>query len=743
MKIVPAYLPSKKIRLLVIGQCPGKTEAEKGRPFVGVDGLQLRTWLRGAGLSPDDEGVGWDNVFQGFNGDGTYKPTAKEQKEGFARLREMIAFLKPEVVLLVGGIAAHFQFKGGITKLNGRREAVDGVTYFCVLHPGYYRNAQIHGSRGAALAAEADILGVLKQVAAVLGGDEAAGVRLPEGFYVDQPRHLDFSDGPLAIDVETCGDTKDPRVAEFVCAATSDGAIMFDKPIIDRSAELTIWNAPYDGLVLGVWDAVWDDPKLKAHMMGEQDTTLKGMALRYLDHPMMSYPEAERLNGLPEYCLDDAMTTAQINPIIEECMDESVLDLYNTLEKPLLPLWTKMSMEGSFYLDHEALTKYQWELAEKVGGLLLEVEDMLPRGREVKACSVCGIRAGDKQPGQRCEGGANHRWGVEFWADEPVNLNSPVHQLLPALQDLGIPVVSTGAGELELYADRYPVLKGLLDYREANKELTTYIDPWCTVPLGERLGAIWNPHGTWTMRVSSRGPNVMNIPNKCGKECDEMMHGSDCRDLWRFFHAGEEHDLLSFDHAQLEVRLGAHLSEDPAMIAACQSEDVHGSFQKMLGLEDRRLTKIFVFGAMYGGSAEAFDRAATKFGVKLGYSTIMEGMTLIKTRFARYFQWAAETSELRVVPGLFGMRHVVPPGEEYHRGLEAVNAGPQGGGGLVTKWGMLALHRAGYEVVCQVHDSITVRVRKKNTKAAKKEVPRIMEEAIPHPLLVPLKVELK
>ena len=75
--------------------------------------------------------------------------------------------------------------------------------------------------------------------------------------------------------------------------------------------------------------------------------------------------------------------------------------------------------------------------------------------------------------------------------------------------------------------------------------------------------------------------------------------------------------------------------------------------------------------------------------------------------------------------------------------MEAVNAGPQGGGGLVTKFGMLALHRAGYEVVCQVHDSITVRVPDAFAEEAKVDVPRLMESAIPHPLLVPLKAELK
>jgi uracil-DNA glycosylase family 4 len=730
--LVPGTYP-EHATCLVIGQAPGRTEFQKMRPFVGVDGLQLRAWLRACALSPD--ALAYDNVYPYWTGNPVYKPTAKEAKAGYARVADCLLTL-PNVstVLLVGGVAAHMVFKGTMAQCNGRREVRDGVTYVAVFHPGFYRNAGIHGNRGAQQAAEAEILTALRQVSAVLSGDEKGGVELPEGNYVNDliiPSYGSgafFPWGPVAVDVETCGDVKDPREAAFVLAAVAGdkvNLITFDPPRILPGAVIEVHNVPYDGIVLNTWDAHWEDSKMYMHMQGETDSTLKGWSLRNLDHLMLSYPEAERLGVLDTYCLDDAQTTHRAIPMLREMTDNSVLALYDDLEQPLLALWTKMSIEGAFYLDHEALTVYRDQLTVEVDELLSEVESMLPRGRDVKHCLTCGRRKVVK--GEKCEGGANHKWEVYFDAEEPVNLNSPIHQLLPALNELGIPATSTGKGELEGLVGDFPTLRGLLDYRKAHKELSTYIDPWCRTPEGERLGGIWNPHGTWTMRVSSRGPNMQNIPN----------------DLWRFFHAGEGYTLMTWDHAQLEVRLAAHLSQDPVMMAACREEDVHAYFQKELGLDDRRLTKVFVFGALYGGSADGFDRAAKKFGLDLDYDMIVSGLRLIKDRFRVYFEWARKTSELRRVPGLFGMIHVVPPGgEEYHRGLEAVNCGPQGGGGFVTKYGMLALHRAGYEVLCQVHDSITLRVADCDVEDAKIEVPRIMETACP-PLSVPLKAELK
>lgn len=117
--IVPGHYP-EGARLLIVGQSPGRAEAERGEPFVGVDGQQLRSWLRQMGL--DVQATAFDNVHQDFNGDPTYKPTTKECKAGYTRLLQEIATRQPEIVLLLGGVAAHWRFKGGIIALCGRQE---------------------------------------------------------------------------------------------------------------------------------------------------------------------------------------------------------------------------------------------------------------------------------------------------------------------------------------------------------------------------------------------------------------------------------------------------------------------------------------------------------------------------------------------------------------------------------------------------------------------------------------------
>lgn len=537
-------------------------------------------------------------------------------------------------------------------------------------------------------------------------------------------------DSPAAIDVETFGskpkEAKDCRTAKFICAAVAPhGVVTFNKPEVRPGAKVIVHNIPYDPVVLGVWDAEWDDTKVKAHLAGLPDTTLKGLQTRLLGRPAYTYDQAQDEGKVPEYNLYDAVNTWDLFPAIK--LKPGPQRLYDELEKPLLPLWAKMTLEGSFRLDGGALAEYRDVLAEEVDYLLECVHADLPEGRTVTRCTKCGLLKEDKEKGQKCEDGKNHSWETSFDPDARININSPVAQLLPALQSLGLAVKDTGADTLRLVEGQHPVIRSMLDYREKFKEKSTYIDPWWGIAAaGKLLGSIWRPTGAWTGRVSSAGPNLQNVP----------------KHLERFFLAPKEgYELLTFDNAQLEVRIAAHISQDPALIAACQSGDLHAEMQELYGLPNRRAAKVGTFGTMYlGGPGVILDKAR-EYGVPMTWKEAEQLQALVYARMPDYFRWAHSIAEERVIEGLFGRIHNVPPGgEDYHQDKQAVNSPIQGGAGDVCKYQMRDVWRAGYWVVRQVHDSLTAAVPRADVEDARVDIPRIMEGAAPE-LDVPIVVE--
>ncbi|KKL81883.1 hypothetical protein LCGC14_1990300 [marine sediment metagenome] len=539
---------------------------------------------------------------------------------------------------------------------------------------------------------------------------------------------------PCSIDVETTGvkreDTADPRRAKFVCAAVAPhGIVTFSIPKVLPGANVCVHNMPYDAVVLGAWDVNWDDTKILAHIGGHPDTTLKGLQTRLLGRPALHHDEAEERGQVPEYNLYDAINTWDLRPVLYDGLKPETRALYDTLERPLLPLWAKMTMEGSFNLDTPALQAYRTALAEDTEGALSKAEALLPRGRIVSHCTKCDLLRERMEKGQKCGDGENHSWAVpEFDPDLALNLNSP-DQLLAAFTDMGLGVRDTGVDTLRLIAHRHPGVRALLDYRTLFKELSTYVEPFLRIAeSGRRLGAVWRPTGTWAGgRVASAYPNLMNVPV----------------DLERFFLAPEDgYELLTCDNSTLEVRIAAHVSQDPVLLEACRGGDFHSVMQETLGLPNRAATKVAVFGTLYLGGPAVILEQAQKYNVPMTWAEAQRLHDHVHATLPVYFRWAYQVSEELQGMGLFGLTINVPLGEEKHMQRAAVNARIQPPAGLVTKYQMLALWRVGYWVVRQVHDSVTVAVPRAALADARVEVPRIMEGAAPE-LDVPIKVEVK
>jgi DNA polymerase-1 len=162
------------------------------------------------------------------------------------------------------------------------------------------------------------------------------------------------------------------------------------------------------------------------------------------------------------------------------------------------------------------------------------------------------------------------------FAGEKLNLNSPKQIAEVLFGKLAIPVVkktkggaqSTSVEVLEKLAPDYPIVQKILEYREIQKLLSTYIDalPLQIFPESGRVHTSFNQAVTATGRLSSTNPNLQNIPvrTEMGKRIREA------------FIASDDKVLISADYSQIELRILAQLSNDPFLIQAFnEDQDIH------------------------------------------------------------------------------------------------------------------------------------------------------------------------
>lgn len=204
--------------------------------------------------------------------------------------------------------------------------------------------------------------------------------------------------------------------------------------------------------------------------------------------------------------------------------------------------------------------------------------------------------------------------GTEF------NLNSPrqLGDVLFETMQIGTGKVkktatgqrSTRESELKKYAVEYPVVADILEYRELQKLLSTYVDNLPTMVDAEnRLHAHFSQTGTTTGRMSSQSPNMQNIPIKSTR-------GAAIR---RAIVAPEGYTLLAADYSQIELRVAAFLADDEKLIEVFKhGGDVHTAVAaqvfdvppEQVDKEMRRRAKVINFGILYGMGVNALAEAA-------------------------------------------------------------------------------------------------------------------------------------
>lgn len=312
---------------------------------------------------------------------------------------------------------------------------------------------------------------------------------------------------------------------------------------------------------------------------------------------------------------------------------------------------------------------------------------------------------------------------------------------------------STAAGALEDLAGQHPIIDAILEHRTLKKLQSTYVDalPRLVNPRTGRVHTSYNQIGISTGRLSSADPNLQNIPVR-------TVQG---REIRRAFVARPGWVLAAADYSQVELRILAHMADDPGLKSAfANNEDIHtATAAAVLGIpldevtkDQRRIAKAVNFGLAYGQGA---------FG--LAQSTGMsreEAQAFINTYFEKYAgvkryiedtkRQAAEQGYTETLSGRrrdFSGLARLSGAQRARTEREAINMPIQGTAADIMKLAMIRLHaalrREGFaaKMLLQVHDEVVLEAPPVELPALILLVRQIMENAFE--LSVPLKVDVE
>ncbi|KKS14081.1 MAG: DNA-directed DNA polymerase I [Candidatus Daviesbacteria bacterium GW2011_GWB1_41_5] len=358
-----------------------------------------------------------------------------------------------------------------------------------------------------------------------------------------------------------------------------------------------------------------------------------------------------------------------------------------------------------------------------------------------------------------------------------VNLNSPKQLQVVLFDELKLPVVrktktgrSTDEDTLRELAPSHPMIPLLLQYRQLFKLVSTYVDALPRfVGSDGRVHSTFNVEGAATGRLSSQNPNLQNIPVK-----GEM--GGEIR---KAFVAPIGKILLAADYSQIELRILAHLAQDPGLIKAFnEGLDIHAATaSKIFNVpvekvtkEQRMVGKTMNFATLYGQGAHALAR---QLGVD--YATAQKYIEEYFAQFPKVRVWKAEVLENAkrngYVETLWGRKRYIPELSAANRQIQAfgeraaINHPVQGTAADMIKKAMVEIDKSLlnivdrisgekktindkrltinglYSMILQVHDELLFECIPDNVGEVGKMVKDKMENALK--LSVPVLVDLK
>ncbi len=509
---------------------------------------------------------------------------------------------------------------------------------------------------------------------------------------------------------------------------------LFTSGSLRRSAH----NANYDLTLLSNYgidpnDVIDHDTMIAAHLLGNNRLGLKPLALSILGREMTeitdligkgakqkTFNEVEIADGAP-YAAADADCTLllreQFEPLLEQ---RGFNDLMSDVEMPLIPVLVDMQRAG-VRLDSGILHEMSRDLKEQLD----QVE-------------------------------------ADLYADigHSVNINSPKQLSDLLFGELGLPKTrrtksgySTDANALESLKGMHPVVDRILDYRQVAKLKSTYVDalPQMVNARTGRIHTSYHQTGSATGRVSSSDPNLQNIPVRT-----ELG-----RQVRRAFVADSGCRLLSADYSQIELRVLAHLSQDPSLLEAFRrGEDIHAATASQMfnvaindvDSEQRRIAKVLNFGVIYGLGPYGISQ-------QTGFSR-EEGRNFIDTYLARYpgiNQYLEsvkdQTRSTMYAETLLGRRRYFPDIQSTNHNMRAaaermaINMPIQGTAADIMKKAMINVQarlqreEMRSKMILQVHDELVFEVPEDEmdamTSLALDEMPAALE------LDVTLRVDVK
>jgi DNA polymerase-1 len=507
----------------------------------------------------------------------------------------------------------------------------------------------------------------------------------------------------------------------------------------DRTVAKAGHNIKYDWQVLrraGVeLGGVAYDSMLSSFVLdpGRRSHGLDTLSLEHLGRPLPLYadltgrgkqqiPFAEvPVRQAADYCAGDSMAVLALHArFAPTLVAHALVPLLQRIELPLVEVLVDMEWVG-IAIDRELFARLSVELARDLAELEREIARL---------------------------------------AGSDLNLNSPKQLATLLFEKLQLPVLkrtktgpSTDADVLDqLAAMGHEVPRRILEYRELQKLRSTYVDvlPQRIHPATGRIHTSFNQTGAATGRLSSSEPNLQNIPVRTPR-------GEAIR---RGFVPGPGCKFVVADYSQIELRLMAHLSGDPAFIQAFQEGgDIHRQTASVIfgvpvaqvTAEMRARAKTINFATIYGQGPFALSRqlGIPQEEARAFIAQYFERFAGVRAYLDRQVKLARERG---YVETLFGRRRYIPDIQDKTFNVRAFaertaqNTPLQGSAADLIKIAMVNIHRALREgglrsrLVLQVHDELLIEAPEEEVEPARELVRRHMESAAE--LRVPLVVDV-